>query len=119
MAHSPRFIWLLAAAATLPAPARCEEFAPPEVSRLEKLTPDDVLAIAGRLIDAGRYDDAQVLLDRLAAGGAGGVERDFLDGMVALARKDFPRAERLFRKILEGDPSLVRVRLELARHLFL
>ncbi|MEO6718531.1 MAG: tetratricopeptide repeat protein, partial [Novosphingobium sp.] len=87
--------------------------------RVENLSADQVLAIAGRLIDAGHYDEAQVLLDRLAADSAGGVERDFLDGMIALARKDFPRAEHLFRKILAGDPSLVRVRLELARTLFL
>ncbi|AIT81028.1 hypothetical protein JI59_15180 [Novosphingobium pentaromativorans US6-1] len=88
-------------------------------TRLEHLSADDVLALAGKLIDAGRYEEAQVLLDRLAADGAGGVERAFLDGMLALARKDYPQAERLLRKILEGDPSLVRVRLELARTLFL
>lgn len=87
--------------------------------RLEHLSAQDVLTIAGRLIDAGRYDDALVLLRRLEADGTGGTERDFLDGMVALARMDFPQAEAMFRKILAGDPSLVRARLELARTLFL
>jgi len=96
-----------------PAPTR------PQTIRLEHLSADDVLAIAGKLIDAGRYDEAQALLDRLEADNAGGIERDFLDGMVALARKDFARAEAKFRKILQDDPSLVRVRLELARTLFL
>jgi thioredoxin-like negative regulator of GroEL len=86
---------------------------------LENLSADDVLAIAGRLIEAGRYDDALTLLDRLAADNAGGVERDFLEAMADLARKDYAHAEALFRKILEGDPSLIRVRLELARTLFL
>jgi tetratricopeptide (TPR) repeat protein len=89
------------------------------VVRLEHLSADDVLAIAGRLIDAGRYDEAQALLDRLAQDSAGGTERDFLDGMIALARKDYVRAEAMFRRILAGDPALVRVRLELARTLFL
>jgi len=93
--------------------------APPQPVHLSHLSADDVLAIAGRLIDAGRYDEAQALLDRLAADGAGGAERDFLDGMLAMAHKDYARAEAMFRKILEGDPSLVRVRLELARTLFL
>lgn len=88
-------------------------------TRLENLSADDVLAIAGRLIDAGRYEEAQALLDRLAADNAGGTERDFLDGMLAMARKDFARAEEQFRKILQDNPSLVRVRLELARTLFL
>ena len=92
---------------------------PPQTIRLENMSADDVLAIVGRLIDAGRYDDALVLLDRLAADNAGGVERDFLEAMVNLARKDYPSAEALFRKILERDPSLIRVRLELARTLFL
>jgi len=92
---------------------------PRQAIHLEHLSAEDVLAIAGRLIDAGRYEDAQKLLDRLAADNAGGIERDFLDGMLALARKDYARAERLFRNILQGDPGLLRVRLELARTLYL
>ena len=86
--------------------------------KLEHLSSDDVLAIASHLVDAGRYDEAQVLLDRLSKDGAGGAERDFLDGMIALARKDYGRAEGLFRKMLDRVPSLLRVRLELARTLF-
>ncbi|HKX77265.1 MAG TPA: surface lipoprotein assembly modifier [Novosphingobium sp.] len=93
--------------------------APTQLIRLENLSADDVLAIAGRLIDAGRYEEAQRLLDQLARDNTGGIERDFLDGMLAVARKDFARAETLFRKILQADPSLVRVRLELGRTLFL
>jgi hypothetical protein len=77
------------------------------------------LAVASRLFDTERYDDAAVLLNQLAVDGVGGVEREFLDGMVALAQKDYPRAEARFRKILEANPSLLRVRLELARVLFL
>lgn len=87
--------------------------------RIEGLSADQVLAIASRLFDAGRFDDASVVLNQLAADGVGGKERDFLDGMVALSRKDYPRAEAMFRKTLEADPSLLRVRLELARVLFL
>jgi hypothetical protein len=110
-----------AQAALLPDPARAQltDAAAPQAIRLDHLSAEDVLAIAGRLIDAGRYAEAQALLDQLARDGAGGIERDFLDGMIALARKDYARAERLFRKILEGDRSLLRVRLELARTLFL
>lgn len=100
-------------------PAWAQEPPPPQTIRLEHLSVDEVLAMSGRLIDAGRYEDAQVLLDRLAQDNAGGIERDFLDGMIALARRDYARAEAMFRKILGGDPKLVRVRLELARTLFL
>lgn len=96
-----------------------QQIPPPQGGRLENFSADDVLTIAGRLIDAGRYDDAQALLDRLGQDRAGGVERDFLNGIIAVAKKDYRRAEALFRKILEGDPGLIRVRLELARALFL
>jgi len=47
------------------------------------------------------------------------IEQAFVDGMTAYAAKDYRRAEAVFRKILDGDPSLVRVRLELARTLFM
>src|SRR5690348_8369787 len=47
------------------------------------------------------------------------IEQEFVDGMTAYAAKDYRHAEALFRKILERDPNLVRVRLELARTLFL
>jgi tetratricopeptide (TPR) repeat protein len=110
---------LLYLALGLATPTDARAQGPPHTIRLENLSANNVLAIAGKLIDAGRYDDALALLDRLAADNAGGAERDFLEGMVALARKDYPRAEELFRKILEKDPNLIRVRLELARTLFL
>lgn len=109
--------WVPCLALALAQPAFAQE--PPQAVRLEGLGVEDVLALAGRLVEAGHHDEALVLLDQLGADGAGGPQRDFLAGMIALARKDYPRAETLFRTILAGDPSLVRVRLELARALFL
>ena len=91
----------------------------PTTVRIENLPADQVLAIARQFIETGRFAEAQVLLDRLAADRTGGVERDFLDGMNAMGRKDYPRAEAMFRNILARAPNLVRVRLELARTLFL
>ncbi|MFL6725032.1 MAG: surface lipoprotein assembly modifier [Sphingomicrobium sp.] len=46
-------------------------------------------------------------------------ERAFLDGMTSYAARDYRRAEVLFRQILDRDPGLLRVRLELARTLFM
>lgn len=46
-------------------------------------------------------------------------ERDFLDGMSRYAARDYRRAEAVFRHILDRDPRLLRVRLELARTLFM
>lgn len=115
-----RLIWAcLPVAAPLASASLVHAQEPPQTIRAENLSAEDVVAVAGQLVDAGRFDDALILLDRLASDGTGGSERDFLDGMVALARKDFARAEAMFRKLVAGDPSLVRVRLELARTLFL
>jgi hypothetical protein len=110
--------WLKAALPifALASPALAQE--PSQPIRLEHLSPEQVLAIAARLIAEGQLDGAQSLLDRLAADGVGGVEREFLTSMVAMARKDYRLAESQLRNMLAGDPNLVRVRLELARSLF-
>lgn len=47
------------------------------------------------------------------------IQRDFIDGMEAYAAHDYRRAEAIFRAILDRDPKLLRVRLELARTLFM
>jgi hypothetical protein len=46
-------------------------------------------------------------------------QREFVDGMVSYAHRDYRQAERIFRRILDRDPSLLRIRLELARTLFM
>jgi len=46
-------------------------------------------------------------------------ERDFLEGVRSYQAKDYPHAEDMFRRILDRDPGLLRVRLELARTLFM
>lgn len=47
------------------------------------------------------------------------IEQEFLDGMSAYAAHDYRRAEIVFRRILDRNPKLLRVRLELARTLFM
>ena len=47
------------------------------------------------------------------------IGRVFRDGMTSYAARDYGRAEALFRQILDQDPELLRVRLELARTLFM
>jgi hypothetical protein len=47
------------------------------------------------------------------------VQHAFVDGMASYAARDYRRAEVLFRRILDRDPRLLRVRLELARTLFM
>ena len=47
------------------------------------------------------------------------IGRQFIDGMNSFASKDYPAAEAAFRRILDRNPTLLRVRLELARTLFM
>ena len=47
------------------------------------------------------------------------IQRQFLEGMNAYAARHYGAAEASFRRILDRNPSLLRVRLELARTLFM
>jgi len=47
------------------------------------------------------------------------IEREFRDGMTSYEARDYSHAENIFRRILDRDPGLLRVRLELARTLFM
>lgn len=46
-------------------------------------------------------------------------QQEFIEGMTAYTARDYRRAEVMFHRILDGDPRLLRVRLELARTLFM
>lgn len=62
-------------------------------------------AYAEAAVDVGQFDPA--------------IERQFLDGMNAYGARDYRHAEFMFRRILDRNPELLRVRLELARALFM
>lgn len=51
--------------------------------------------------------------------GVDGTEVRFLEGTMAMSRKQFDAAAQTFRRILDARPDLLRVRLELARALYL
>lgn len=54
-----------------------------------------------------------------AGGMNSAIQHDFIDGMTSYAARDYTHAEVMFRRILDRDPRLLRVRLELARTLFM
>ena len=74
---------------------------------------------AQQLMNAGRLDDADAVLDARLAVAPKDVQARFLKGMIAVARKDNRRAVRIFRSILIDQPDATRVRLELARAFYL
>jgi len=47
------------------------------------------------------------------------LQHDFADGMTSYSGRDYARAEAIFRRLLDRQPSLLRVRLELARTLYM
>ncbi len=71
------------------------------------------------LIATGQLPAALELLQRRYAADARDVETLFLLGMVALGENDYARATGWFRRALVIEPSSTRIRLELARALYL
>lgn len=71
------------------------------------------------LILLGRLDEASRALDCIAITAETEIDVSFLRGRIAEARRDFPAAIAEYRRILARRPDLIRVRLELARLLFL
>ena len=71
------------------------------------------------LMQAGRLDDARKVLVALQKVRPDDSEVLFLLGMLDVQQKDYAGAIQLFRKILVREPSVARVRLELARAFFL
>ena len=70
-------------------------------------------------IAEGRLDEAESLLDSVRGDAVDRNDMYFLRGTLALARKNYDKAIIYFRAVLTRDPSLTRVRLDLARTFFL
>ena len=67
------------------------------------------------LLDCGAAHAQQLAPASLDAA----LQHDFVDGMTSYSGRDYARAEAIFRRLLDRQPSLLRVRLELARTLFM
>ena len=76
----------------------------------------DALKITGALIDKGEIEQAESILDNLPEfeSVALNIEQNFLRGRVAATNKDYEKAIKIYRKILDKYPDLARVRFELA-----
>lgn len=113
----PVVLMLLAMAS---APARASEpgdaSASPPPAQSPPVTWD---ARARELMNAGKLDAADALLDTRLKAEPKDVQAMFLKGMIALARNNYPAAILHFRQALEREPNATRIRLELARTLFL
>jgi tetratricopeptide (TPR) repeat protein len=76
-------------------------------------------AAATILIEAGRLDEAKLVLAHVLQVTPNDSQAIFLVGLIAVAEKRYDDAVGAFRRILAVEPNRERVRLELARAFFL
>jgi hypothetical protein len=84
-----------------------------------RLSGDEALGLATRWLVEGRAGEAGSLLQQLAAMLPDDPQVVFLQAQAAIALRDYGAASLKLRQLLTRDPALVRVRLDLARTLFL
>jgi len=106
---------LAASLLTIAASVSAQSEPPPGID----LSVEEAAGLAARWLAEGNLDQAEKMLALLRKADPGSTQVRFLDGQLALQNGDYPSAIRIFRGILGQDPSLTRVRLDLARALFL
>ncbi|WP_454888646.1 surface lipoprotein assembly modifier [Sphingobium indicum] len=85
----------------------------------EGVSASQMLDLGEHLAVAGKIGDANLILDALKQNDEGSREQILLAGIIAVAQGNLSLAEAGFRTLLLRDPHDTRVRLELARVLFL
>ena len=100
---------LMLAAAAMPGLAVAQE-----APRRSELSAETLIETARAALAKGELEDAEFLLGGIKPGEGNIDDLDFLYGSIALARKDWQTAIARFRAMLIRDPTLPRVRLDLA-----
>ena len=80
------------------------------------MTTTQAMKLAGDLVERGDYNTAQAILTKTPPmnNGALEIERWFLLGQIAQKQGDYETAIKIYRKILDQQPDLARIRFELA-----
>ena len=99
--------------ALLAVPGLPGDVAAQDASRPE-LSAETLIEAARAALAKGELDDAEFLLEGIKPGEGNADDLDFLHGSIAMARKDWQTAIVRFRAMLIRDPTLPRVRLDLA-----
>lgn len=108
---------LVALAAAAPAPTAapaCED----GYCRLQMTAPE-LLRASEQMVLAGRYEEAKPLVAALEHAPELAMERQFLEGYIAVETGDLEGATKKFRQVLALRPDMTRARLELARALMM
>lgn len=76
----------------------------------------DAVKLAGTMVENGDFSNAEAILTKLPKMPRVEleIERWFLLGQIAARRGDYDTAIKIFRKILDDQPDLARIRFELA-----
>ena len=86
-----------------------------EQEKTVRLTPLEVVLIARKMIDENRLDSAAVLLTRAEfAPSEIETERRYLLGVLAIKTGRIDEAVRIYRDLLNKNPRLAKIRIELA-----
>ncbi|UZK66715.1 surface lipoprotein assembly modifier [Sphingomonas sp. M1-B02] len=80
-----------------------------------RLTPDQLVAAAEKLVGMRRFDEAKPLIEALRQAPGYALQTRFLSGFIAAEQGDFARAADQYKAILADDPNQTRVRLELGK----
>ena len=96
------------ASALTPGPVGAQEIPRPELSA------ETLIEAARAALAKGELEDAEFLLRGIKPGEGNADDLDFLYGSIAMAREDWQTAIARFRAMLFRDPTLPRVRLDLA-----
>ena len=99
----------LAVVVALPSPVLAEDGPPPPAVSAETL-----IEAARTALSRGKLDDAEFLLRGVKPGEGDADDLDFLRGTIALGQGDWQTAIARFRAMIARDPTLLRVRLDLA-----
>ena len=78
------------------------------------MSAETLIEAARAALAKGELEDAEFLLQGIKPGEGNIDDLDFLYGSIAMARKDWQTAIARFRAMLIRDPTLPRVRLDLA-----
>ena len=85
-----------------------------EAPRRSELSAESLIEATRAALAKGELEDAEFLLQGVRPGEGNADDLDFLYGSIAMAREDWQTAIARFRAMLIRDPTLPRVRLDLA-----
>ena len=102
----------------LPGFARAESTVVKKNNKTTEITMSalDAVKMAGSMVERGDFNNAETILTKLPKMSRTEleIERWFLLGQISARRGDYDTAIKIFRKILDDQPDLARIRFELA-----